>query len=68
MAGLHRRDDAELLEARNVAHVQDLRVLDTPPLVGSGDAGVGKGLAHPVEDELVAFIADGVEGDLDVGV
>jgi hypothetical protein len=37
-------------------------------LSAPGDAGVGEGLAHPVEDELVAFVADGVEGDLDVGV
>src|SRR5262249_51328684 len=60
MGRLHRGDDTELREPRDVGDVDDLRVLDAEA-GGGGDTGAGVGL----EDVVVGRVANGVGGDLE---
>jgi hypothetical protein len=62
MGGLHRGDDAELGEARDVGGIGDLCVLDAESRGGS-DAGAGVGF----EDVVVRRVADGVGRELETG-
>src|SRR5690606_22251218 len=63
--GLHRRDHAELREARDVVGVEDLRVLDAEAVDGGGVL-VERGLVR-IEHEAVAAVADGVRVHLEAG-
>ena len=63
MVGLHGGDDAELLEARNVGGIDDLRVLDAVAR-GAGDAGLRIG----VESHGGGLVADGVKAELEAGL
>ena len=58
MHGLHRGNDAELREARDVGVIEDLNVLDAEPMVDRRD-GFERGLVR-VERDAVAAVADGV--------
>ena len=66
--GLHRGDDAELREARDVGVRDDLGVLDAEARIGDGTLGGrhrGESLLVLVERDAVAAVADGVGLDLD---
>ena len=60
---LHRGDDAELLEARDVGGVDDLDVLDPVAAVARAVGGAGGGVG--VEGAAHAGVADRVDGDLE---
>ena len=61
VAGLHRGDDPQLGEARDVGVGDDLRMLVAP----ARGLGVGpEACLEPVQHQAVAAIADGVHGDL----
>ena len=62
---LHRRQHSQLPETRQIFGAHDLRVLDADPMVL--DWYLPQGLLHRVEGHLVAPIADGVNGDVEVG-
>ncbi len=59
---LHRRDDADRLEARDVARLHDLRVLDAVTLRAA--LGCGDFFLVDVEDLLVAGVANRMHVDL----
>src|SRR5689334_14244099 len=64
MNGLHARDDAHLAEARDVARVEMLRMLDAPAQRVALYMMLIEELLEEVERLAVGAIADGVYGDL----
>ena len=60
---LHRGDDAQLLEARDVGGVDQLDVLDAVAAVARAVGGAGGGVG--VEGAAHAGVADRVDGDLE---
>ena len=64
MDWLHRGNDAERREARDVGGTQQLRVLDAPAQIGSTPAGALERRLVDVQHLAIGAIADGVHGEL----